>query len=285
MRNDFCIFILTNRRAHKIITLQSLQKAGYTGKVYIVIDDEDPTREEYIKRYKDNLLIFSKQHVSTFIDDYDNSGDKRTILWARNACWSLASQVGCRYFMQLDDDYTDFLYRKVGLRMGDHVRKEHGYQIKSFDSVIESMIKFLASTPTTTIALSQGGDHFGGQAKRLAKIKRKAMNSFLCDTERPFLWRGRFNEDVNTYVGLGSTGHLFFTYMQLQLNQVASQSSSGGITELYKENGTYVKSFYTVITSPSSVRIQSMGRSNRRLHHNIDWKKTVPMILDQKWKK
>lgn len=32
------------------------------------------------------------------------------------------------------------------------------------------------------------------------------MNSFICDTERPFSFMGRFNEDVNTYITHGETG-------------------------------------------------------------------------------
>lgn len=41
MRDDFCVFILTHGRAGNVKTLKMLQKQGYTGKWYCVIDNED----------------------------------------------------------------------------------------------------------------------------------------------------------------------------------------------------------------------------------------------------
>lgn len=38
---NFAVFILTHGRAENIITLKALEKAGYSGKTYLVIDDED----------------------------------------------------------------------------------------------------------------------------------------------------------------------------------------------------------------------------------------------------
>ena len=57
------------------------------------------------------------------------------------------------------------------------------------------------------------------------------------------------------------------------------------MTELYLSSGTYVKSFYTVMYSPSSVRIELMKSRHPRLHHRIDWTKTVPVILHEKHRK
>ena len=69
--------------------------------------------------------------------------------------------------------------------------------------------------------------------------------------------------------------------LPVQLNQMASQSNSGGMTELYLDSGTYVKSFYTIMVAPSCVTIAPMGVKNRRLHHRIDWGKAVPMIISE----
>ena len=134
--------------------------------------------------------------------------------------------------------------------------------------------------PVKTIALSQGGDHMGGNPRK-NRFKRKAMNSFVCDTQKPFLFRGRINEDVNTYVSLGRSGDLFFTDMQLQLNQLETQTNAGGMTDVYLDSGTYVKSFYTVMAAPSCTSINLMGRFNKRLHHKIDWRKAVPLIIPE----
>ena len=51
MRDDFCVFILTHGRPDRVHTYDTLMKAGYTGKVFIVIDDEDKQAEGYRQRF------------------------------------------------------------------------------------------------------------------------------------------------------------------------------------------------------------------------------------------
>lgn len=111
------------------------------------------------------------------------------------------------------------------------------------------------------------------------------MNSFFCDTERPFYFIGRINEDVNTYTTLASRGDLFFTLNNVQLVQTTTQSNKGGMTDVYLDSGTYLKSFFSVITMPSAVIIRDMGDNHRRLHHHIKWNNTAPKIINQKYKK
>lgn len=274
MNKDFAILILTHGRPDNVITVHSLRLAGYTGEVHFVVDNEDKTLDKYIENYgKESVHVFDKKKYADESDECNNFNERRTITHARNASFDIANKIGKKYFMQLDDDYTSFLYRN----------EEEGAAIKSFDKIIESFIKFFDSVPCLSIAFSQGGDHIGGFQS--LKLKRKCMNSFLCSTERPFKFVGAMNEDVNTYTTLGSRGYLFFTYMGLQLNQKATQSQAGGITDMYLRYGTYCKAFTTVINMPSSVHVSLMGRKNKRLHHHITWKNTVPVIISEQYKK
>ena len=278
MRDDFCIFILTHGRPDKVITLESLKKAGYTGKIFLVIDDEDKRAGEYFERYGDQVLQFSKEEMSSRFDEGDNFADRRTITYARNACWMLAERVGVRYFAQFDDDYTNFEHRY-------NAEGEYGYwPITDLDKVLSSMITFFQRAPCLTVAMAQGGDFIGGNQGR-PRLRRKAMNSFICSTDRPFLFRGRMNEDVNTYTSLGRAGGLFFTVMQVKLVQMTTQSNAGGITELYKRFGTYTKSFYTVMYAPSCTQIGIMGDKHLRIHHQINWHNAVPLILSEEHRK
>ena len=113
----------------------------------------------------------------------------------------------------------------------------------------------------------------------------KISLSQLCSTEREFQFVGRINEDVNTYITQGSLGKLFFTTNLIAINQKPTQSNAGGMTDVYLESGTYIKSFYSIIFSPSSVRIALMGNKDMRIHHKISWKHTTPCILDEVHKK
>lgn len=121
-------------------------------------------------------------------------------------------------------------------------------------------------------------------AKADKKVLRKCMNSFFCSVEKKFTFLGRVNEDVNTYTRLGQIGDLFFTYVPCSLNQKQTQSNKGGMSDLYLDSGTYVKSFYSVIFSPSCVSIAMMGDKHKRIHHNISWDNCVPKILNEKYK-
>ena len=51
MRDDFCAFILTHGRPDKVLTYRTLRRAGYTGKIFIVVDDEDKTRHQYMAEF------------------------------------------------------------------------------------------------------------------------------------------------------------------------------------------------------------------------------------------
>jgi hypothetical protein len=269
---SFAIFIMVHGRPDKMWTYNTLRKCGYSGKIFLVADNLDSTVDDYKKIYGNELLVFDKELASKEMDSGDNSRDLRSTLFSANKIFDLAKENGIKHFYIMCDDYYYFGYRyDTGAKI-----------IKNLDKVFDLMVEFYESTNIKSIAFSQGGDHIGGFSG--IKLKRKAMNSFLCSTERPFKFMGRMNEDVTTYVNLGSKGDLFFTFTNLQLDQKDTQNEKKGLTELYKDNGTYVKSFFSVMYNPSNVKVSMMNSNNPRIHHSIKWINTTPMIIDQKHK-
>jgi hypothetical protein len=111
------------------------------------------------------------------------------------------------------------------------------------------------------------------------------MNSFFCSTDRPFQFLGSINEDVNTYTTLAGKGELFLTIPVFAINQKDSQTQKDGMSDIYKLQGTYVKSFTTVLMQPSNVKVSIMNATHKRIHHSISWKNTTPMIVSQAYKK
>lgn len=79
MRDDFCAFILTHGRPDKVLTYRTLRRAGYTGKIFIVVDDEDKTWHQYIAEFGEQVLVFSKADIASRFDEADNFGDRRSI--------------------------------------------------------------------------------------------------------------------------------------------------------------------------------------------------------------
>lgn len=274
MRDDFAAFILSHRRPDRVETIKSLRKRGYTGEIFIVADDEDPTLDAYREMFGDSLLVFSKDEYDGTFDKGDNFDGRGSPVWARNAVFDLARSVGKRFFVMLDDDYYWF-----------GIRGKHQYLMKNLDDVFEAFVEFLSASPQiATVAMSQGGDHIGGFDGRV-RLKRKAMNSFFCDTEKPFTFLSRLNDDVNTYLVNGHRGLLFFTVMNVQLDQEDTQAQTGGLTEAYLQYGTYVKSMYSVMFLPSAARIAGIGTNHRRIHHIINWKAAVPKLIHERHRK
>ncbi|MGM7149020.1 hypothetical protein [Escherichia coli] len=241
MRDDFCAFILTHGRPDKVLTYRTLRRAGYTGKIFIVVDDEDKTRHQYMAEFGEQVLVFSKADIASRFDEADNFSDRRSIFYARNACFDQAKLVGCKYFIQLDDDYHEFQFRV------DRNYDQAYFPIRKLDEILSEMLAYYESIPALSIAMSQGGDFLGDNGGHASWVKRKAMNSFICSVDRPFSFMGRINEDVNTYTNLGRCGELFMTIGAVQLGQKQTQKNSGGMTELYLDSGiqaTKEPSFY-----------------------------------------
>ena len=131
-------------------------------------------------------------------------------------------------------------------------------------------------------------DYIGGFENDIFKSlgrRRKAMNVYFYNINRKTLFLSKGNDDVTTYINNSYRGKIYITHPLVSVIQKETQSNQGGLTEMYKTFGTYVKSFYSVMYNPSCVKISSMGRTDRRIHHKIKWENTIPMIIREEYKK
>lgn len=281
MRDDFGVLILTHGRANNVKTVKSLQKAGYTGKWYIVIDDEDDQEDEYRRIYGERVIQFCKEERARITDVGDTSKERRCIIFARNEAFAIARKLGLRYFIELDDDYNNFEY------LTETGEKLKHTKIKQIEKVFEAMVAFLDASNAKSVAMAQGGDLLGGvkDPRWKEQLLRKAMNSFIFRTDNPSNFVGRINEDVNTYVTGGQRGELFFTTLRVMLNQEQTQKAKGGMSGNYLDGGTYVKTFYSVMYAPSCVKVATMGVTAKRCHHHVYWNACCPKIVNEKWRK
>lgn len=279
---SFCVFILSHGRPGHQKTINTLKRQGYTGDWKIIVDDEDATVPEYIERYgEDRVVVFNKLEAARTTDPGDNFPGRGTVLYARNACFDIARDLGYDYFLQLDDDYGDFMFRE---------EKDNtlvGYSCRNLNDVFATMLDFLDDTGADAVALAQGGDYIGGMenVRWKDKILRKAMNTFFIRTDADLRFVARLNDDVSTYVVLSQRGTIFFTTMYCMVIQTQTQASTGGLTTEYLDKGTYVKSFYSVMMCPSAVDIHMMGVSHVRVHHHIRWRNVAPKILPERYRK
>jgi hypothetical protein len=160
------------------------------------------------------------------------------------------------------------------------------------DGVLTAMVALLESVPyLLSLCMSQGGDWIGGANTIPGGVfRRKAMNSFVCATNRRFEFSGLINEDVNTYTATSRRGGVFMTMLQLMLTQVQTQASNGGMTDVYRNSGTYIKSMYSVMYAPSCVKVSSLVDCGAaivrpRFHHFVSWNNAFPCIVRESLRK
>lgn len=278
MRNDFAVIIPTHGRHDRVFTIDSLRKSGYTGNFYLLCDDEDKQLDKYKTKYGDKVMVFSKDDYKGKFDKMDNFGNKACVVYARNAMWDIAKKIGLKYFAVADDDYTSFQYR---------ITPEGGYYARTvknnLDDVFNSYIDFLITSKVDTVCFAQGGDYIGGkECTNIVngfKVFRKMMNLYFFDINKPIEFKGTINEDLTSSVTEGRTGRVILTSLMNSITQKETQAQAGGLTEIYLELGTYVKSFYSVIAAPSCVKVALMGNNQARIHHQVTWKNAVPKII------
>jgi hypothetical protein len=286
LKYNLGVFILTHGRPDNVLTYRLLQRAGYTGPIHIVIDNEDVRAAEYRANFP-SVLEFDKAAVAETFDTADLSTNRKAVVFARNAAHRMAVELGYTHYIEMDDDYDYFSTRFIADGKLPYAR------MTDFNRAANITLDFLEASGALTVAWAQGGDLIGGlKSPRYREgLMRKAMNLLFIRTSRPVNFVGRINEDVNTYVTRGMRGELFFTPINVVLNQLDTQSNTGGMTETYAAEGTYVKSFYSVMMAPSCVKVGGIKGAGRgtsrasRLHHAVMWKNAVPCIISDRYRK
>ena len=282
--SKFAVIVLCHCRPDNTTTVATLRKRGYTGKIYLVLDDEDPTIEQYRQNFKDETIyVFSKDEMLNRIDIMNNNKDKRCAVYARNACFDLAEQYGLKYFCQVDDDYTSFAYRRA-----EDDNKLYRYDTVNLDEVFQIYLEFMATSENIgAVAFAEPGDFVCGSSSNLAshRFLQKCMGSWICFTDRRLHFLGVMNDDVNTYALNGSRGQLFYTFDYIMIDTPETQATDGGMTDLYLGNGTYAKTFYTVLCCPSFVRVSMFGDKHFRIHHKFSWGNAMPKLISDKYKR
>ena len=292
----FCIIILSHGRPQDQATVSTLDRFGYTGDWYILLDDEDSTIEEYKKLYgEDKIKVFSKEEIMDSVDTLDNFHIRKTVVYARNASYKVVKGMGYKYFMMCEDDHDSVRWRMSPEIVYSSKMVSFDKNYHALDQIIDIMLDYFIATPRIqTLCMAQSGDYIGGGNSRMAtaQFRRKAMGTFITRVDNPIKFSGTMNDDTNAYTSLASMGNLMLTTGFIAVNTKQTQKNSGGNTELYASMGTYVKSFYSVIGHPSGVKISTLANNGDRVknnifrvHHRVNWKNVAPMILRQNVKK
>lgn len=280
MLEDFALFIISHNRPINM-TWKTLQKCNYKGPFYFILDDKDRKIKSYQKLYgAEHVKIFNKEKMRSCTNMMDNFENYTTDVFARNACYDIAEEIGITYFLVLDDDYDQFRLRFP------HEKTLLVMHSKNLEKIIDCCLNYYKKCKGITIlAMCQGSDL---RAIQTGKVLRKAMNAFFCSVERRVYFNGTMNGDVNTYTRYNQLGYVFMSLPNVHLNQLPTQTG-GAVTGNYLKYGTYGKTFYSVMQCPTFVKVSTFSKGFRmsafRIHHKITSRYGYAKILSDKYKK
>lgn len=300
---DFCVIILSHGRPHDQATVATLNRFGYTGDWYIILDNEDQTIPVYKELYgEDKIKVFDKEAVmkSEAVDPMDNFGVKKTVVYARYASYLVAKEMGYKYFMMCEDDHDSLRWRMNPEIEYSSKMVSDDKKYCALDQIIDTMLDYFITVPNIkTLCMAQSGDYIGGGGSRMAKdqYRRKAMGTFITRVDDPIDFPGTMNDDTTAYTVNQAKGELMLTTGFIAINTKPTQKNSGGNTDIYEAFGTYVKTFYSVMGHPSGVKVSVLFNTSARkgvgpktndqfrIHHRVSWNNTAPKILRQNVKK
>lgn len=287
----FCVLIISYGRPDKVYSWDTLDTELSEAPRYIICSDDDKTIPQYQEKFgKDHVLIFNKEEEMKNFDVGDNyPGMFNSSCFAHNTYFRFAKQLGYKYFLAMDDDSVVYRIRYQNpeevevLKDGTCKGPVRAVQIPPhrFDECCEAYFRMLDAAPwINCMAFSQGGDYIGGYNSGTwkKKMRWKAMNSFFCCTDKPWEMPGRINEDATAYVYHGHKGRVAITLAEIMLDQVPTQQASGGMTDIYRDNGTWLKTAYTVMMCPSAVKFAIMPTSHR-IHHHVNFEYCCPKVI------
>ena len=281
MTKKFAIFILTHGRPHNQLTVKSLQDVGYTGDLYLVVDDQDETFDEYVNAVgADRVIVFNKDHFIRHTDVGLQVPVPKFAVFARNAIEHIAKSMGYKAFMMLDDDITNL---RIRLPSGSSLKS---YKINGqFDAIIDRAVDLVLSCDIACMGLGFCNLYIGGVENFNKENPRQRLcaEAFIRNTAHPINWRLNMVEDLITSIDAAIDGAVWFQFLPIQVEIKMSEGVvDGGNSDVYRQLGMYRISFMPVIAYPSSNAVK-FGKKSWISTTSPD--KCIPKLISSRYRK
>jgi len=278
MANKFCVFIISHERSDRVETYDTLLRGGYTGEIYIVIDNEDSQKTKYVDRFGKFTIVFNKQ---SFIDACDTVGESRraSATYARNAVEYFAKELGVDSYAVMDDDIVALRYKYIE---DDKVKSlpVNGGLDEVFKLYADFILQHdIATTSFQTVMFYVGGV---GDFNSRVTSARETFQIHIRNTKFPVEWRSVINEDIITEIETAQRGYIWWSLPHVIYDAVAMNDKSGGVKESYDTISQFDRAFLATIVNPSCCK---PGYSHGKMRIIQDRKTSYPMIISSRYKK
>ena len=271
------VFICTHGRPDAQHTLLALRHSGYTGLIYLVVDDEDDTICELYK-YGCPVKIFCKQHYIDTVDIGRSDAKRKAILYAKCACEDYAKELNLDAFIIADDDITDFRFRyeQDGKLLTQYITQ-------NMDDVINSYYKFIIDGNICMTSFGTNQMFMGGNISDERKGEFRIPYNFLFrNTSLPFNWLSEMNEDtVSVLVHRDATYTIQLSFIKLEMKELMA-GAKGGMTEFYNQITTGQRIGTILMYSPSNIRYIAIAN---KITHAIKKGNAFPKLISSSFKK
>ena len=277
---NYAIFICTHGRPDEQHTLKALRKAGYTGKIILVVDDEDDTVPELmLKTYGDAEIVrFCKQHYIDTVDIGRSDAKRKAILYAKCACEDVAKERNLDAFVIADDDITDFRFRyeSDGKLLTQYVTK-------NMDVIIESYLTFILDCNVCMTSFGTNQMFMGGRISDERKGEFRIPYNFLFrNTSISFNWISEMNEDtISVLAEHGNKYMIQLPFIKLEMKELMA-GAKGGMTEFYNQMTTGTRIGTILMYSPSNVKYIATAK---KITHAIKKDNAFPKLISSSIKR
>jgi hypothetical protein len=279
VRDDFAIFIISHERADRVESYDMLRKAGYTGKICIVVDDEDSQLSEYKEKFiglGDDYVIYNK-------DVYRASTEvcrrvEGCATYARNAVEYFAKAKGLKAFMVADDDLLRLRFRhdEKGVLKSTPVTS-------GLNEILESYIDFILESNIACVSFGTANAYMNGIKPESVSNNRLPFNCFIRNAEYTWTWKAEIYEDAVTSILESWNGDFAMQLPFIQCDMCPMDAGAkGGMTDVYSAISQYEKNFPVLIYAPSCVKL---GLGKRSFIYTVQKKNAFPKLISGKYKK
>lgn len=283
MNNSFAVIVNSHGRSD-FPAYNTLRKSGYTGKIFITIDDEDDSVNEYISKYgKETVHLFHKDNDGEYDvgDNFDSP--MGVVVFARNEAWKCAKEHGVEFFFVMDDDLQSVNFRYT---QEDSLKSKKAYDL---DECFDALCDFMHDNDRVyCMGFGLSNDYIGGFQRFEENFgkKRLIMNGYLCCTQRHFPFNGRICEDSIVSIDQAVKGNLFLNCTQIMtvydIWMPNKEHGNGGMQDTYKKMSSYAMRNYALMRHPSCVKIKSVDGG---FDTGIEQRHAYPCVVSGRYRK
>ena len=277
----FAIFICTHGRPNAQHTLKTLRDCGYTGKIVLLVDDEDDTVDDLVDNYpKTRIMRFNKQKYIDLSDTGTNENQRKCILYAKNCCEAVAQDIKLDAFVIADDDIFNFRYRYP-----EDGKLKSLKITKDIDKVIEAYVEYMLSADIVATGFGFTQFYFSGENSFSPEnfLKYRVPYNFVFRNAKYKIdWMSWFGEDIITAVMYNKRGYFMqdFPFVQQEIKPLAKEA--GGMKDTYDNNSDIRLAMQNIMYLPSELKA---FKYRGKYMASIKRDKAFPMLISSSYKK